>query len=241
VESKRINRKGETIPSITNYTDLYSGTPWNGGSSGGGYTGPVNRRALACAYGCEDGDMDDEVGYEAWNAQIERQRKLREERERNASVLSRQTSLGDKTTAAILRQAKTQHDLNLYLVQNNRFAIGDKVTYQAIAPDSPDLAYSSMGIIIAVERDVEKVIWPDWTDLPQPYLILSFHPWAWAQKHADWSGAKYQARWTSVRYHRHLTANEHTKFFKDNVQLSDYIGQAKDALKAGLVEIQNRT
>jgi hypothetical protein len=240
VESKRINRKGETIPSITNYTDLYSGTPWNGGSRGSGYTGPVNRRSLACAYGCDDGDLNDEVGYEAWNAQIERQRKLREERERNATVLSRETSLGNKTTEAILKQAQTQHDLNLYLVQNNRFAIGDKITYSAIAVDSPDLSLNSMGIILAIERDIANVVWPNSTDLPMPYLVLSLHPWVWAQKHADWNGAKYQARWSSVKYHRHLTTNEHTKFFKDNVQLSDYIRQAKDALKAGLVEIQNR-
>jgi hypothetical protein len=239
LKSERFNRKGETIPSVSSAYN-YS----HGGY--GGYTGPVQRTNLACAYGCDDPtDGGEYSSYDDWNSQIERQRKLREEREErqhNATVLSRETSLGSRnTTHAIFKQAQTQHDLNLFLIQNNRFAIGDKVTYAAISPDSQDLNLSSIGIVLAVEREIEKVNWPRAEDVPQPFLVLSFSPFDWAQKHENWGGPKFQARWDSMRYRRHLTTNENIKFCKDNVQLSDYIRQAKDALKAGLVEIQGRT
>lgn len=227
--SHRLNRKGETIPSVKE-PYVYHGSGYDYSTRH-----PHGDRTLACAYGCDEdsvGRMDD-AEFAEYN---------REQRRRAATVLARETNLGrDNTTAAILRQSKSQEDFNLFLTQNNKWAVGDHVSYSGIPEGSPNLSIGSCGIILATERLLDKVVYKSMEGEFCPFLVLGLHPYKWIQDHPDEKPSgwleKFHARWSSCRYHRHLSTHENSKLFKDNVQLSDYIGQAKEALKAGLVEI----
>jgi len=250
-----MNKRGEVLPSVNHISDIWKQYQYNPPVNNRGYSHarqhPFDRGdvTLACAYGCDDdiSSMND-VDFSAHNAAVRRQAAAR------ASFLARETSLGninivnqesdnEKRVAALLKAGKTQWDLNLFLTQNNRWAIGDKVIYEAMQQGDPNISLGAMGVIIAIEREVEKVKWEEMHDIPKPFLVLNLQPYKWqkenpGKKPSAWHSG-FHARWMNMKYQRHVTQNEYNQFFKDDVQLQDYIRQAKDALKAGLVEIQN--
>lgn len=219
MQSTRLNKKREVIPSVSEPWDVYQRSYNN-------YTPPVSHRH---SFGVIDGtevdieSMNDD-DWSAWNAARAAKREAN-------THLQQNTSLGSPR-----KIAKTQEELNLYLVQNNRWAIGDFVTFNNYPADGQMVTLHTVTLLLSVERRIDDVLWNYWEDVPKPYLMLSLSPATRAATAVNpWPAS---ARWDNLHYKRHLTANEHTRLIKDNVQLSDYIEQARTSFKTGRLKIE---
>lgn len=220
MQSVRLNRKGEQIPSLKDAWDLYRVQQ---------HQSRDHTRISHPYANCDEGGMTDED----WS-EYNRQRA-----QRGQTTLAANTSLG--TSAAILRQVpRTQDDLNLFLTQHNRWAVGDFLTFSNYLPDNAMVTMHTVTFLLATERDIAHVHWKPYEDVPKPFLLLSLSPCSpmglvAANKQSPWP---VNARYDHCLYKRHLSQNEYNGIIKTNVQLQDYIEQAKAALKAGKLKIE---
>lgn len=175
--------------------------------------------------GCED---DDEWDY---------RNVLR--RQRAETVLSQTTSLGRPAILEQEREIKktvrsyNQDGLNQFLVQMNRFTAGDYITFSNYPVGGQMVTWSTISFIIAVDRIFEEVVWAEKEDVPKPFLLLDLSP-----MHINGQNIVQSARFSNCLFSRHITAAEANGTTRNNVQLQNYIEQAKAALKAGTLTIR---
>lgn len=227
MKSERINKEGEGIPSVL--IDQYNYNPyafenWRERNV------PFQRNDMGIMGGCAN-DLDDE-------------RWLNPNR-RSHSVLTDSTTMGkpvNERLAEAVAKAKEirisigeRHDqdgLNRFLVQMNRFAPGDYITFANYPSNGNMVTWTTIGYILSVDRLIEECVWPDKESAPKPFLLLDLSPML-----PQYDKSKFSGRFVNMLYSRHLTHDEATKFTRNNVQLQNYIEQAKAAAKTGLLPI----
>jgi hypothetical protein len=228
VKSERINKEGETIPSVV--ADQYQYNPH-------AFDNWRDRHGYHSDMGIMGGSCNDDEWDELENKWVKK---------KTCSVLSDSTSLGSTFRSdlnrEIIQDAKkihqesrehTQDGLNRYLTQLNRFTIGDYVTFTTYPSKGPMVTWTTISFVLAIERDVNKVVWMEKENIPKPFLLLDLTPML------PNSGVLHSARFTNALYCRHLTSAEMTHFVRDNVQLQNYIQQARESLKAGTLTIRS--
>lgn len=218
--SNRLDKRGKDIPSMRKPDDL------NSGHSYGGSNYPTNQQHHPYASGYDFSSREwDELDEEAWRAA--RERMDAKERASQAVTVLSGTSLGSPP------REKDQDTLNQFLTQHSKWAVSDFITFDSYPIKGAMVSVNSISLILKVERGINDVKWHNKYSNPEPFMILSLWP-CFNENHGE-----SRARWSDLVHHRHLAQVEFTEFIKNNVQLSNYIQQAKDSLKAGTLKIEN--
>lgn len=234
--SIRLNKEGEEIAAPSYYG--YEHTSFENWRERHGYPGRSNDMGIMGGLPLED-DLE-------WDAQKAEYRKRQ-----GYSALTDSTSMGKpliiqppKPTdrqlkiikeATTVRNTERTHDqdgLNQFLTQMNRFTPGDFVTFGSYDSNGPMVTYSTLSYIISCDRLYEECVWADKESVPKPFLLLDLSPMI------PNSEGKMSGRFANMLYMRHVTGDETTKFIRGNVQLQNYIQQAKAATKTGSLTIR---
>lgn len=229
--STRINKEGKTIPSVLDPYEQYRRTST-------GYEEALRGRSHPYAscderydgiMGCPSQEDED------WIAENNRRRQA-------ASVLAAITSLGKPASVPALfsksheirntQRVHNQEELDLFLVQFNQFAVGDFITFGNFPSMGSMVGWTTISCILTCDRLIEEVVWPDKENVPKPFLALDLTPLL------PNNPCLPSARYMNCLYTRHITADENQRYVRDNVQLQNYIKQAKESLKAGTLAIR---
>jgi hypothetical protein len=214
MKSLRLNKKGETIPSVvkpssySSYDDevgeryaQYMRPAWNP---------PVQRIVDARAYGRQLEDLPDDLDVPARSPLV---------------VLTPERLVAQ-------REAK----LLSFMAQKGRFSVGDWVCDMYHAPDGSTLTKYVVYNIIHIERRPEHVVWKQGYPNPYPFLMVAIPPMPTRDATGKFLFRGF-IRFTDLNMKRHLTVNEIKRLVEKDDIVPDYLKQIKAAFEAGSLDV----
>lgn len=214
MKSLRLNKKGETIPSVVkppsysyddddNVCSQYTRRAWN----------PQVQRivdARASGYVRKLEDLPDDLDVSARSPLV---------------VLTPEKLAGQ-------RQAK----LLSFMAQKGRFSVGDWVCDMYHAPDGSTLTKYVVYNILHIERRPEHVLWKQGYADPYPFLMAAIPPMATKDSTGKFLFRGF-IRFTDLNGKRHLTVNEIKRLVEKDDIVPDYLKQIKAAFEAGSLDV----
>jgi hypothetical protein len=211
MKSLRLNKKGETIPSVvkpssySSYDDdarysQYMRPAWNPREAG-----IIDARA----HGRRLEDLPDDLDVPARSPLVLTPERLVAQRE--AKLLS-------------------------FMAAKGRFSVGDWVCDMYHAPDGSTLTKYVVYNILHIERRPEHVLWKQGYPDPYPFLMVAIPPMATKDSTGKFLFRGF-IRFTDLNMKRHLTINEIKRLVEKDDIVPDYLKQIKAAFEAGSLDV----